>query len=198
MDEMVKRFERLWCSERLVYKAMDETDECKNFIYKVNSDPVVSGLGMPSAMPVSKQSTDEVVSQWLKKTYIALLICLPKQENNGHGEKVVAGEPIGYMTIAERGQRAGAISICLGPEFQNKGYGREAINWMVDWAFEYWGLHRVAIGTVSYNERALHLYRDVGFVEEGRKREIIYLGLKWHDLIDFSMLVDEWKTLRGR
>jgi RimJ/RimL family protein N-acetyltransferase len=88
------------------------------------------------------------------------------------------------------------LGISLAPGFRGKGYGGEAINWGLDWAFRYAGVHRVGLSTFSYNENAIKLYRKLGFVEEGREREAIYHLRAWHDVLSFSMLEQEWEKLR--
>ena len=81
---------------------------------------------------------------------------------------------------------------------QKKGYGSEAINWALDWGFKQAGLHRIGIDAFSYNHGATQLYERLGFVFEGRKRELLWFNGGWHDWISYSMLVDEWRELRGR
>ena len=84
----------------------------------------------------------------------------------------------------------------MAAPYQNKGYGAEAINWALDWAFRFGGFHRVEISTVSYNERAMHRYTRLGFVEEGRRREAYWYDRKWYDVVSYSMLEGEWTALR--
>ena len=55
---------------------------------------------------------------------------------------------------------------------------------------------RVSIGCLAYNERAMHLYASMGFVQESRIRSCFYLNGAWHDLVDFGMLREEWEKLR--
>lgn len=93
--------------------------------------------------------------------------------------------------------RASSVAICLTEAYQGKGYGTEAINWLVDWGFRHANLHRISIGCVSYNDRAVKLYERLGFVVEGRQRERIRFDRKWHDLIDMGMLEHEWEALRS-
>ncbi len=51
--------------------------------------------------------------------------------------------------------------------------------------------------TASYNERAIHLYKKLGFILEGRKREVVYMNRKYYDSVEFGMLESDWKKLRG-
>jgi RimJ/RimL family protein N-acetyltransferase len=55
----------------------------------------------------------------------------------------------------------------------------------------------VEISASSFNERAIYLYQKLGFNLEGRKREVIYVNRKYHDLVQFGMLESEWKESRG-
>jgi RimJ/RimL family protein N-acetyltransferase len=58
-------------------------------------------------------------------------------------------------------------------------------------------VHKVEINALSFNERAIHLYQKLGFILEGRKREVFYINRKYHDSVQFGMLESEWKKLRG-
>ncbi|UNI24924.1 hypothetical protein JDV02_010641 [Purpureocillium takamizusanense] len=93
--------------------------------------------------------------------------------------------------------RSATIGIALARQYQNNGYGREAIDWMLDWAFRHGGLHTVRIGAFSYNERAAHLYESMGFTLDGRMRDARRFNRQWYDELLFSMTEDEWERLRG-
>lgn len=67
----------------------------------------------------------------------------------------------------------------------------------MDWAFKFANVHRVEIVTASYNARAVHLYQKLGFKLEGRKREVVYMNRKYYDSIEFGILENDWKELRG-
>lgn len=94
------------------------------------------------------------------------------------------GSALFHITIGERD--------CWG-----RGYGTEATALMLDHAFGVLGLHRVALAVFAFNERALHAYRKVGFVEEGRARQAIWRDGGWHDEVQMSILEDEWRAIRG-
>ena len=204
MDSMVTKFEQLWRSERLVYKGVSETEECKSLLHRVMSDPVIDGLSTLSPpKPLTRKDSDKCVSNMIESSHIMLLICMPKvydeDPDKGVSQRAVptSGEPIGYIQLSKTRNRSGQIGLSLLPAYQGKGYGRESINQVLDWGFRWADLHRISIGTVSFNERAVHLHKSIGFVEEGRAREAVYKDLEWYDLVDFGMLLREWKTLRG-
>ena len=79
--------------------------------------------------------------------------------------------------------------IVLQPKGQ--GYGRTCVRLLAQMAFRDLGAHRFWLDVKENNARALALYRDEGFVEEGRLRDSVKSGDGWQSLIVLSMLRDE-------
>ena len=75
---------------------------------------------------------------------------------------------------------------------QGKGYGTEAIGLLVDYAFGYLNFHRVAVGVVGFNKRAISFYESVGFKQEGVQRDGYFYNHSYHDFIMMSLLEDEF------
>ena len=89
--------------------------------------------------------------------------------------------------------RATDLSIILGEvDAWGQGYGTEAIRLLLDYAFGSLNFHRVAIGVVGFNERALRFYERVGFQREGVQRDGYYHDGRYHDFAMMSMLEDEY------
>lgn len=77
-----------------------------------------------------------------------------------------------------------------------KGYGTEAKALILEYAFLTLNLHRVQSEVVAYNERsARHLLRN-GFVKEGVRREAIFRQGRYHDVVDFGILREDWERSR--
>ena len=89
--------------------------------------------------------------------------------------------------------RCADVGIDIAPKFQNKGYGSEAIKWILEWGFKQACLHRIGIRTLGWNEGALRLYQRLGFVLESRERERWWQHGRWWDDLGLGMLEEEWK-----
>lgn len=76
-----------------------------------------------------------------------------------------------------------------------KGYGTEALLLLLDYAFGYLNFHRVSVGVVGFNKRALQVYEKVGFRKEGVQREGYYYNHEYHDFVMMSILEDEFRRL---
>lgn len=110
-----------------------------------------------------------------------------------------ADEPIGvtgingYTLSAPRGM----MFISLSADHWGKGYGTEAVELICRYGFDGLGLHRIFLGTFGFNERAAAAYRKVGFVEEGRIRDLWFRAGRWYDDIQMGLLRREWEEGRS-
>ena len=75
------------------------------------------------------------------------------------------------------------------------GYGRALVRLLAEMAFRDLGAHRFWLDVRENNARALALYRDEGFVEEGRLRDSVRSGAGWDSLIVMSLLEPEYRAL---
>jgi len=80
--------------------------------------------------------------------------------------------------------------IVIGPT--DAGHGQAVIAMTLYKAFHELNAHRVWLDVIDDNMRALHVYRKLGFTEEGRFREAAHRKDGWRDLILFGMLKSEW------
>lgn len=75
----------------------------------------------------------------------------------------------------------------------DRGYGSEAINLLLSWAFDTLGFHRVSIGVVGFNTRALHFYAKNGFKREGVLREGYYCNREYSDFVMMAILEGDFR-----
>ncbi|MEI7846211.1 MAG: GNAT family protein [Chloroflexota bacterium] len=85
------------------------------------------------------------------------------------------------------------VGIGIGePEFWGKGYGTEAMQLILHYAFMELNLHRVSLDVFGYNQRAIHSYEKAGFKLEGQQRGVLLReGQRW-DLIYMGILREEF------
>jgi RimJ/RimL family protein N-acetyltransferase len=112
------------------------------------------------------------------------------------------GTAIGEMHLSRLSHgsthhRSTSIGITILPEFQSRGYGGEAIDWVLDYAFRRAGLHRVGIKAFEWNIGAIRLYEKLGFKHEGKEREAYWHEGRFWDGIQMGMLDREWRDLHN-
>jgi putative acetyltransferase len=60
------------------------------------------------------------------------------------------------------------LGIGVAAQWQGRGVGRMLISRLLDWADNWAGVLRTELTVHADNDRAIGLYRAMGFVEEGR------------------------------
>ena len=89
--------------------------------------------------------------------------------------------------------RSAILGIAIyAPKNRGKGYGQEAINLLLDFAFKTLNLNRVELITFDFNQRAQKCFKKVGFREVGRKRKAYFVDGKYHDTLMMDILREEW------
>jgi RimJ/RimL family protein N-acetyltransferase len=75
-----------------------------------------------------------------------------------------------------------------------KGFGRPFLAAVIDWVFAETACHRLCLEVFTDNARARHVYRTLGFVEEGLLREIVKRrdGMRADQML-MSVLRNEWR-----
>lgn len=108
-------------------------------------------------------------------------------------EEKASGLPVGYLILA------GLCSPNHSMEFRRlviarkgKGYGKQALRLVMELAFTRWKAHRLWLDVRSGNDRALQLYRSLGFKEEGLLRDAFYHQGVYGDLRVMSVLEQEF------
>ena len=91
--------------------------------------------------------------------------------------------------------QVGWLSIAIGdPSHWGQGYGTEAMQLLLAFAFDELNLHRVQLTVFSYNLRAIALYEKLGFQREGTFREFMQRDGKRHDMHLYGLLRSEWAS----
>jgi GNAT superfamily N-acetyltransferase len=212
--------ENAFRSTRLIYRALEGNDEDKKFMHEsIQLDPVnFKQSDARLFRPQPKRLSDNTTALIAKLPFLSVMLCLPDTSpdvfpsavktdtadkstediKDGSEPKLI---PIGFICLSDsRGEtyqhRSSTLGISIAKSYQGKGYGSEGINWALDWASRFGGLHSIRLHCFSHNPGAMRLYERLGFVQEGRKRESHWFDRAWHDEILYSMLESEWEVLR--
>jgi RimJ/RimL family protein N-acetyltransferase len=86
------------------------------------------------------------------------------------------------------------LGITIGErDYWGKGYGREAVQLLLDYAFRLRNQHKVYLCVNGNNIRAQRAYGACGFVEEGRLRRQVWSNGGYDDLVYMGILREEWE-----
>jgi putative acetyltransferase len=91
------------------------------------------------------------------------------------GDEIVGSAGLHVQGTALRRMHTRMLGIGISPAWQGRGIGRRLMERLLDWADNWAGVLRVELHVHADNDRAMALYKSMGFVEEGRHK---FYGLK--------------------
>ncbi|GGM20762.1 N-acetyltransferase [Paraliobacillus quinghaiensis] len=139
-------------------------------------------LSMIGRTPMTYEETKQHVSKLRNEKTI--IMCIENQEKQ-----------IGWTHLSNISHEHGRaeIGVLLAPEYRGKGYGEIAMESMIELGFNQLRLNKIFLTTRGINERAIALYKKIGFKVEGNLREHCFINGKYYDTIFMGLLFNEWK-----
>lgn len=100
------------------------------------------------------------------------------------------------LDVVDWSGRDAFVGLGIGePEYWSKGYGTDAMNVLLRYAFLELNLKRITLSVFEYNPRAIRSYEKAGFRHEGRLRKLLHReGQRWDNLY-MGILREEWLEL---
>jgi L-phenylalanine/L-methionine N-acetyltransferase len=87
------------------------------------------------------------------------------------------GIPIGMFKLIRHTYRTSHVAylggLAIDPDFSGKGKGLKLVQEIIDFAKQN-QIFRIELSAATINERAIHLYKKAGFVEEGILKKYTY------------------------
>lgn len=114
-------------------------------------------------------------------------------------EAVDTGEIVGAVGSHHADPQAGwfEYGVTIGADHRRKGYAAEAVVLLLRFMFTERRYHKCEARIFAHNEVSLALHRRLGFVEEGRLRDHVFLAGRHRDLVIMGMLADEFARLHS-
>lgn len=162
----------------------------------------------------------EIEAQWTHDTeYLRLLDIDPARPLSTHQVKkkyeemekeAIADKPhfyfalrtaaddrlVGFATVRwiEWSHGCGWLQLGIGrPEDRGQGYGTEALNLALRYAFHELNLYRLSVYTSEYNPAAVHFLQAAGFTIEVRRRQLLQCDGRRFDALVMGILREEWE-----
>ena len=137
------------------------------------------------ALPVFLETEEEKIKQYITSKDAIVLTIVEKDTNVPVGQTALLR--IDYVS------RAAVFYLAiLRPECWSKGFGTEATQLMVDYAFDTLNLNRIQLHVYAENLLAIKIYQKVGFSREGILRQAMYRKGAYCDFWVMGLLREEW------
>ena len=172
---------------KLVHLRAIERGDIPTFVRWFN-DPEVRAY-LEVYLPMS-QAAEE---QWFEQQ-------LTNQSSHILGIETADGKLIGNTGLHAINwkDRKAELEIVIGEkDYWGKGYGGDAIEALLTFAFQQMNLHRIYLHVYAYNVRAQRCYARCGFCEEGRLREAHFHDGVYHDEFVMGLVREDFLKRLG-
>jgi RimJ/RimL family protein N-acetyltransferase len=146
------------------------------------------------------QFTDDLLfpdsPERLKKWISELTVAEPWKHDFRMMIENIEGECVGTINSHTCNARAGTFQygIYIQPEHQSKGYGTQAIQLLLTYFFHELRYQKVNVTIHAFNEGSIRLHRKLGFIEEGRLRQMAFTNGRYYDEVILGMTLEEFNT----
>lgn len=170
-------------TSRLVLRHLEERDIPA--LHRTFSDPDVlrymDGL-CAHTLEEARELLDDIDRHFAARTLFQWGIALRESD-----------QVVGTVTLFKIEHRHGEIGYAIARDHQRQGYGREAVEALVEFAFGSYGLHRLEADVDPRNAPSLRLLEGLGFEREGYFRERYFLGGESTDGVFLGLLARDWR-----
>lgn len=173
----------MFSGKQILLRRLEDTDAGKIFSQWNNYE---LRQYLPSPLPSSQQDLTELVHtkdqrfRERSEFFFGIEECCTSKELIG----IINLESISWVS-----RHAFIGSFCIfKPSLRGKGYGKDAMLTLLDFAFNIIDLHVVALQVESHNKSAIGLYEECCFMNRGTMREFIYRNGKRCDVTVMDVL----------
>ena len=142
-------------------------------------------MGSGPCRPVSKESTKKWIEKQVEDQRVFAFTIRALED-----DRLLGDVGLGWVHWSHGDTY---IGIGIGErDLWGKGYGSDAMQVALRYAFTELNLRRITLNVYEYNLRAIRSYEKIGFQHEGRIRQyMLREGRRW-DLIHMGILKEAW------
>ena len=164
--------------EEIYLRPLEKSDLTREYLSWIN-DSEVTRYMETGTFPTNMENLEEYYRTMTSSPNHVILAIVNKKPDKHIGN--IALNNINWVN------RVANLGIMIGEKKHwGKGCGTEAVKLMVNYAFWKLNLHKVWVGVDEENTSAYHIYKVVGFVDEGCLKNELYRDGKYY-----------WKIIMG-
>ena len=178
-----------WESENIRIRAIEDADIDRFVKNRHETDWEGRWLEDSLEFPESDKEAKKILVKYVKE--------LSKDDKRFLIIETLTGEYVGSIDIWYTRQRIGNFryGINLESEHRRKGYGKEALIIILDYYFNELNYQKCSPTVYEYNTASQAFHEKFGFLREGTLRNEVYTRGKYHAMIHYGMLKDEFNKL---
>ncbi|TMU87528.1 GNAT family N-acetyltransferase [Bacillus sp. BHET2] len=111
------------------------------------------------------QKTEEEQRGWIQE--------ISEKSRNTLLVAEINNKVVGWLVFLSQDRKrlmhTGSFGVMIHKDYRGKGVGKKLIEELIQWAEQNPKIEKICLGVFHTNQRAIALYKQLGFIEEGRK-----------------------------
>ena len=165
--------------DKVLLRAMEEDDA--RVLMELINDPEIENSVYGWSYPVSLESQKRWISNLKNDTTVRYAI--------DYNDSMVG---VAIISSIDMKNRIANMNIKLQKLARGKGVATHAIALLIHYCFEELNLHCLTANVIERNSDSRKLWERFGFKKDGIMRERVYKNGKYHNIVAYSLLKDEF------
>ena len=166
-------------TDDIYLKKLSSNDNLDNYLEMVNDVEELFFIDDLGRYPLNNEDIKHYINN-----ISGLFLGIFNQDNEHVGNiRVTQPHPI---------NRHCQLGILINKKFRGKGVGKKAIDLVINHIFLNLNINRVELYVDEENKYAIKMYKEIGFVKEGIKRELVWKNGKYHNYIIYSIIAKDF------
>jgi len=165
---------------------LDDAQALIDYLVELSEEPDIT---LP-LMPGSVKLTIEQEHAYLKSHLVP--------ENSTYFVAEADGQVIGTLhctctnmpLMGDMAQHVAEMGVSVRKNWQGKGVGTALMKHGIEWARSTGTIKRLQLEVFAHNDAAIHIYMNLGFEVEGRRRKAFKRGGKYIDSLTMALFLD--------
>ncbi|MFX1530276.1 MAG: GNAT family N-acetyltransferase [Promethearchaeota archaeon] len=183
---MNKTFE-LKTGEKIIIRHLSKSDI--EGVWNNFNEVVEEGIYLPVFFPVRSRLEKD---SWYRKIKNEKEICIIAENKELNRPYNIIGQCEISHSEWDAGSHVGILGIIVKKKYRDLGIGIKLIDIAIRESKKLNNKEKIILSCFSTNERALHLYRKLGFKEVGVRKKQFLMDSKYYDEVLMELWIDDY------
>ena len=188
----MERILELTSGEKIVIRHIGKLDI--EGVWNNFNEAIDEGIYLPVFFPVRSQLEK---NSWYRKILNQNEICIIAENKTLKPPINIIGQCEISNSVWDAGLHIGILGIIVKKKYRDLGIGRNLIDMAIRESKILNNKEKIILSCFSTNERAIHLYKNLGFEVVGTRKNQFYMDSKYYDEVLMDLWIDDYLNQNG-